>query len=206
VVFDLDGTLCNSIRVILESYVHAFATVGITITEEQARPWIGQTLPDTFNREVPDHALELEKAYREFNEANMEQMIEEYPGIPQLLDELTAAGIKIGVATSKRRAQSIDSMRYSKIDGHIPLVVTMEDTAAHKPQPDPLLKALAFLGGKPNQAAYVGDAVVDLQAAKAAGMVGIGVTWGAGIPEDLAAQHPAALCATVDELRVALLS
>jgi pyrophosphatase PpaX len=81
----------------------------------------------------------------------------------------------------------------------------MEDTDVHKPNPEPLLLALARLGAGATECVYIGDAVVDVQAARAAGMAAIAVTWGAGERADLVAAGPLAVVDTMEELRAQLL-
>jgi pyrophosphatase PpaX len=81
----------------------------------------------------------------------------------------------------------------------------MEDTVLHKPDPEPLLLAVNRLGATPDQAVYVGDAIVDVQAARNAGMAAVAVTWGAGVREALEAMAPDVVAETVDDLREALL-
>lgn len=86
------------------------------------------------------------------------------------------------------------------------MVVAMEDTERHKPQPDPLLLGIRRLGIRPHDTVYVGDAVVDVQAAKAAGLGSIAVTWGAGTAEDLLGAGQDVLVHSVPELRALLLA
>jgi pyrophosphatase PpaX len=74
----------------------------------------------------------------------------------------------------------------------------------HKPSPEPLLLALQRLGVRATDAVYIGDAVVDVLAAKAAGMTSIAVTWGAGERPELLAAGPLAVVDTMDELRAEL--
>ncbi|MFP5406131.1 MAG: HAD family hydrolase, partial [Gammaproteobacteria bacterium] len=88
--------------------------------------------------------------------------------------------------------------------GRMRLLATEEDTVHHKPAPDPLFHALAAVGGRPDTAVYVGDAVVDLQAAHAAGVAAIAVTWGAGSTQELSSANPAAMVHSMDELRSVL--
>jgi pyrophosphatase PpaX len=205
VLFDLDGTLANSLDVIVASYGHAFATVsGRKISGADALPWIGQTLAQTFTREDAAHADALEAAYRAYNEAHIDDMITGYPGLPQLVDDLNAAGVRTGVVTAKRTDIALRTMALAGLDGKIELVGAMEHTSAHKPDPAPLLAACAALGVEPTTACYVGDAIFDIQAAHAAGMAGVAVTWGAGLESDLVAQNPAYVCHDAAGLRSAL--
>jgi len=205
VLFDLDGTLANSIDLIVESYQYAFATVaGRQVTRAQACSWIGQTLTQTFRTEDAERAAELETTYRAFNNSNLDRIMG-YPGTPELLDGLRSAGAVTGVVTSKGRGAADASLRQVGLAGAIDVLAARDDTTAHKPDPAPLLFALAGLGAAPAEAAYVGDAVFDVQAARAAGMTAIAVTWGAGLTDELAGLGPDALCATMDELRGVLM-
>jgi pyrophosphatase PpaX len=206
VVFDLDGTVVNTIPLIIASYDHAMWSVLGEHTEPgQARSWIGQTLYQTFQSRYPDHAEALIEAYTEFNLREMSTRLEQYPGLSELLSDLARAGIKFGVATSKRRHSAELTLGYSGLDQILPVTVAMEDTAVHKPDPAPLVLALERLGTVAAAAVYVGDAVVDVAAAKAAGMAVIAVTWGAGTREELVAAEPSAVVDTVAELRSLLL-
>ena len=201
VVFDLDGTVVNTIPLIIASYDHALWQVLQTRPDpDEARSWIGQTLYATFSRLYPGHADALIDAYVEFNLAHMDDLVERIPGMPELIADLTAAGIAIGIATSKRRHSAEVTLRAAGLDGAIPVTVAMEDTSLHKPDPAPLLLALERLGFAPSDSAYVGDAVVDVKAAQAAGMDAIAVTWGAGLADQLAAAGPVAVAASVAEL------
>jgi len=206
ILFDLDGTLADSVHLIVESYEYAFATVtGQSVTRAQACSWIGETLPVTFGREDPEHAAALEAAYRAYNNANLHQ-ITGYPGVAELLDDLRQAGAVIGVVTAKGRESAEASLQHLGLFGVIDVLCARDDTTAHKPDPAPLLLAAAKLGIAPTEAAYVGDAVFDVQAARAAGMTSIAVTWGAGIVGELAALGPDALCDNAEQLRAALLA
>ncbi|MDR0837355.1 MAG: HAD-IA family hydrolase [Propionibacteriaceae bacterium] len=205
VLFDLDGTLANSIELIIDSYQYAFRAVsGREVTRAEALSWIGQTLPTTFTREDPAGAAELERIYREYNHEHMAEIVG-YPGVPDLLRSLAAAGAAVGVVTSKRRTSMDITMELAGVTGLAEPLVALEDTARHKPNPDPLFEAMKRLNVQPDKVVYVGDAVWDVLSAQAAGVSAIAVTWGAGVPTDLRAVHPDAICTTIAELRAALL-
>lgn len=205
VLFDLDGTLANSIDLILASYAHAFGAVtGRRITSDEARPWIGETLAQTFGREAPGHVADLEAAYRVYYEAHIGD-VTGYPGAPELLADLRAAGATMGVVTAKRRPAAEMTMRRAGVAGLIDLIGTMEDAVAHKPDPEPLLVAARKLGADLDDCVYVGDAVYDIQAARAAGMAVAAVTWGAGEASELLALKPDVSASRMDELREELL-
>lgn len=206
IVFDLDGTVANTIPLIIASYDHALRTVvGIPADPELTRRWIGQTLWDTFTEHYPDHVDALVESYVEFNLSQLERQVQRYDGMAELLAELAVVGARIGVATSKRRRSAELTLAAVGLQAKVPLVVAMEDTATHKPHPAPLLLAVTKLGAEAEAAVYIGDAVVDIEAAKAAGMASIAVSWGAGERAALQAAEPTLLVDTMAELREALL-
>ncbi|MEP6629594.1 MAG: HAD-IA family hydrolase [Lapillicoccus sp.] len=206
VVFDLDGTLVDTIGLIVASYQHAFTTVlGREEDEAMIRSWIGQPLIRGFRAIDAGHADELLSTYLAWNRANTERLIRRYAGIDTLLADLTSAGVRVAAATSKLRGPAQEAVRLTGLTAYLDVLVTMEDTDAHKPDPAPLLLAVDRLGTSPGDAVYVGDAVVDVRAARNAGMAAVGVTWGAGTREAVVGSAPDAVADTVDELRAVLL-
>ncbi len=205
ILFDLDGTLADTINLIVTSYQHAFKQViGREWDPAEIKSWIGMSLIDAFHtalgKELGDEAFAV---YTTFNEANTERLIRGYDGIPELLADLNAAGVRTGVVTSKRRGQAQRAIDLCHLD--IRLLVAHEDVDAHKPDPRPLLLGLEMLDGTPSDAVYVGDAAVDVIAAHHAGLPSVAVTWGAGERSAIEAAGPSVLCDTVAELRAQLL-
>ena len=206
VLFDLDGTLADTIPLIVASYQHAFRTVlGEEIGEARARAWIGRPLLAALLEESPEHGHDLDQTYREWNLANTARLIRRYEGVPEMLEALASAGVRMAVATSKRRQTARLALEGVGIDHLIEVAAALEDTTRHKPEPDPLLHAAASLGAQPCDCVYVGDATVDVLAARAAGMAAIAVSWGAADREALAATGPDALVDTVADLTAYLL-
>jgi pyrophosphatase PpaX len=207
VIFDLDGTLADTVDLIVQSHQHAIRTVlGKEEDPEILRSWIGRTLVVAYHDYCPDRAEDLEREYLQWNEANTERLIRSYDGIGAMLEDLSDAGLGLGVATSKRRSQAINAMEILGLAKHLPVLVAMEDTDKHKPDPEPLLLAARQLAASPSQTVYVGDAVVDTLAGKAAGMSTVAVTWGAGTRDGLAGVRPDRVATTPDELRDVLLA
>lgn len=201
VLFDLDGTLCDTVPLIVASYQVAYREVlGVEIDEATIRPWVGKTLPDAFaGQQVP--VEEMIAAYRRFNLAHLEELQRDYPGIPELLDSLVDAGAQIGVVTSKSRQTAYRSLVASGLETKISLLACQLETPEHKPHPAPLWHALKQLGRQPSDAVYVGDSTWDLAAARNAGMAGIGVTWGAASRAELEGESPVAVVDTAADLR-----
>lgn len=194
--------MVNTIPLIIASYEHAmWSILRVRPAVGEARGWIGQTLHDTFSERYPERAAELVESYVAWNVEHLDELLQEYPGIAALLDELALTGATIGVVTSKRLASATRTLEAAGLADRLPVVVAMEDTALHKPNPEPLMLALDRLGARPEESVYIGDAVVDVQAARAAGMAAIAVTWGAGDRSDLLAAGPVAVVDTIEVLR-----
>ena len=207
IFFDLDGTLANTIPLIVASYQHAFREVrGEEIEDARARAWIGRPLLGALLEEDPERGHELDRTYREWNLANTSRLIERYDGVPEMLITLTEAGANLHIVTSKRRETARLALAGVGIDHLIDVAGGLEDTTKHKPDPDPLLAAAAKVGVDPTTAVYVGDATVDILAAKAAGMAGVAVTWGAGERAALEATDPDTIVDTVEELTAYLVN
>ncbi|PIE00375.1 MAG: HAD family hydrolase, partial [Acidobacteria bacterium] len=104
VLFDLDGTLVNTVDVIVRSFQHCYLEVlGQELPAETARSWMGRTLLDTFAVHGPQLAEQLDKSFREFNIANLARLQTDYVGVKELIIQLYEAGIKMGVVTAKRK-------------------------------------------------------------------------------------------------------
>lgn len=205
VIFDLDGTLVDTVELIVRSYRHALTTVlGGQWADETITPFIGRSLPETMRELSPDRAEHLNTAYAEWNSAHPE-LIRSFEGAAELLRDLTATGAGVAIATSKRSETAALALSRCGLDGLLDVVVTHPDTVEHKPRPAPLLLAADRLGVEAGHAVYVGDAVVDVMAAKAAGMSSIAVTWGAGDPVQLHAAEPQFTAGSFPELRRILL-
>lgn len=186
VLFDFDGTVADTIPLIIESYRHTLVESDLpSVDEQEMRSWIGRPLRDVFAERYPGRGPELTATYRRWNLAHHDELICAVDGMPQLLTALTAAGRRIGVVSSKNAPTIERGLRAVGLDGLIDIVAAIDDTAAHKPSPAPLLFAADRLGVAPDSCAYIGDATVDMIAAGGAGMTGVGVTWGAASRVDL---------------------
>lgn len=207
VIFDLDGTLLDTIELIVESHRHALATVlAREEPEEVLRAGIGVPLLEQMRGFDEERAQELFDAYRVFNRAHHDEFVREYDGVLDVVAELCAAGVPIGIATSKMLdAVELAYAFVPRLRSLVDATVGFESTATHKPGPEPVLHALELLGRPIKGACYVGDAPTDLAAAHAAGVDAIAVTWGAFPREPLAAARPHAIAETPAELLAILL-
>ena len=196
VLFDLDGTLIDSGPIILASMKHAARSVlGVEVDEARVRAAIGGPgLVAQMEELDPDRVDELIAAYREHNEPLHEEL-EAFDEMLDLLPILRERGHRLGIVTAKRRLTvELAFVRFPRLRELTEVLVGSDDTVRHKPDPDPLLEALARLGAEPAQAAYVGDSPFDVRAARAGGLFAVAVGWG-GIhdAERLQAAGPDAL-------------
>jgi len=179
VLFDFDGTVVDSGPIILASMRHATETVlQRSYTEQELMASVGgpglEAQMEVFG---PGRVEELVRVYRAHNEP-LHETLEIFLGIEDLLIGLRDEGRTLGLVTAKRRTTVELAFATLPIAHLFETVVAGDDTIKHKPSPEPLLLALERLGASAAEAAYVGDSPYDMQAARAAGLYAVGVTWG----------------------------
>ena len=191
IVFDLDGTVCNTLRDLGECTnlaLHDFGFPPHEIEEYkmivgngvdmQMRRSIGE---EKYNKEIADKVKAAFKAY--YNQ-NYLKNTKPYEGMPEALDELKKMGLKIAVFSNKpdefagKVCTELFGDRFDLIAGNRPGVPV-------KPDPTGLFSALERLGVTPEETLYSGDSGVDMQTGKRAGIVTIGVEWGFRSKEEL---------------------
>jgi pyrophosphatase PpaX len=204
-LFDLDGTLIDSIELIVRSFQHTTAVhLGAPLPREEIIPTIGRSLTQELERVAPGRGMTLLATYRTFMFANHDALVSVYPGVRELLHAVRARGIITGIVTSKTRISAAPSFERFLLHHEMDVIVTEDDTERHKPFPDPLLHAAALLDLSPANCWYIGDSTHDMEAARAAGMPAIGAAWGpygAAILAPLAdaiAETPVAVLALLD--------
>ncbi|AKQ63862.1 Phosphoglycolate phosphatase [Myxococcus hansupus] len=193
ILFDLDGTLVDSLPDIIDSFLHAFARQGLPApTYAQVRAFIGHPLDWMYSQfAASEHVPALCAAYREHYPLHFHRNSRPYAGVTEVLRTLRERGYLLAVATTKR-----PDMARSFVDamGLGPLLHHVQGTEGfpHKPAPDVLHHALAALGT--GGLWMVGDTALDVRAGQAAGLRTYAVTWGTH-PEDVLAS------ASPDELQ-----
>ncbi|HEY6580743.1 MAG TPA: HAD hydrolase-like protein [Rubrobacter sp.] len=209
-LFDFDGTLVDTTEMIHQGMRHAASTVlsREDIPRETLLANVGQPLPRQMELIDAEKAELLLEAYRQHHEENHDALIREFPGIEESLGRLRSAGIKVAVVTSKRQISVEMALKnFPDLRNVVDRFVTMEDTKEHKPHPEPLLRGLELLGGVPKEeAAYVGDSPFDVEAAKAAGLTSVAVSWGAFSEDRLREADPDHLVPDIEAAVEVLLS
>ena len=207
VLFDLDGTVVDSGAIILASMRHATQQVlGREFSDRELLQAVGGPgLEAQFAALAPaERVTELVTVYRAHNEP-LHDDLEACEGMEDVIVRLHEEGVRLGVVTAKRRS-TVD-LAFARLRvGHLfETVVGGDETAKHKPDPEPLLLAAHRLGVAPQDCAYVGDSPFDIRAAKAAGVHAVAVGWGGIHAEDvLRREEPDAFVRHAEDLLGAL--
>jgi len=191
ILFDLDGTVVDTVELITASFRHATRTVlGEVLPDEVITAGVGRPLLAQMQRLSPANADELLAVYREYNHRRHDELIRRYAGVEEMLLALRAAGRRLGIVTSKGREATDMAFRAVGLADHFDVVITASDTEEHKPSPVPLRLCLERLEASADDAVYVGDSPFDVQAGLAAGMTTIAVAWGLFDRATLLASQP----------------
>ena len=183
VVFDMDGTLLNTLPDLTALTNAVLSDLGYpTHTEEAIRGFIGDGVRALMMRAMPDSASDDEKeaalaewksCYQEFGRRKTVP----YPNIIEMLEGLKPKGVKLGVLSNK-----FDSAVKDLAGFYFPATFDVakgeSPTCPRKPDPTGLLASIQEIGLNPSQVAYIGDSAGDMKTAKAAGAMAIGVSWG----------------------------
>ena len=189
-LFDFDGTLVDSVELILDSLRHATRTVlGRVVPDNILRARVGRPLQEHMRELDAARADDLVAVYREHNMRRHRDLLRPYPGVAEMLAGLRCRRARIGIVTSKARPAVDAGMALVPL-GEFDAIVTCEDTDRHKPDPAPVLHGLALLGADPAGAVYVGDSPYDVRAGRAAGVRTAAALWGAFPAAVLRAERP----------------
>jgi pyrophosphatase PpaX len=181
VLFDLDGTLIDSVELIVSSARYAFSDrAGRRPTDAEWVTGLGTPLVTQFREwaEDEEEVVRLVARYREYQMAHHDILTRPYDGIRAALDELRARGYQVAIVTSKLNALARRGLACTGIDDCFECIIGCDDSTRHKPDPEPVLLALDRLGIAAGRAAFVGDSPFDMAAGNAAGVYSVGALWG----------------------------
>ncbi len=181
-LFDLDGTLADSIALLLAAFHHTFATHRPDATPPDSE-WIagiGTPLITQMRYFVPneDEAQQMILTYREFQRTHHDEMLREFDGVGETLALLRSRGHATALVTSKSNDLAHRALSWLHLDDYVDVVVGMDSTERHKPDPEPVLHALSALGAAPDNALFLGDSPHDIAAGNAAGVTSVAALWG----------------------------
>ncbi len=212
IVFDLDGTLLNTLEDLKDSVNYALEKQGFPLrTLNEIRSFVGNGIRLLMERSVPESIVNtnvFEVCYKDFCDyykIHMEDKTAPYDGINDMLKNIKAAGFKTTIVTNKAdfAAQDLCKRMFGE---NIDFVVGSSDDRPNKPAPDGVFYALENLQSKVENTVFVGDADTDILTAKNAGLVSIGVLWGFRDREVIENEGAEFIVETVDELEKLLIS
>ena len=172
VLFDFDGTLTPSLEFWVEAYGYALAEHKITLSEDEL---IRRCFYQSYAEITKDFGIATADPKHDFGGLVEYALTEAYkqatlfPQVAELLQDCLEQGLAIGMVTSASRKQVEATVPQLGIENYFGVLITASDVNNYKPHPEPIFKALAALGKKPEETLMVGDSSVDIQAGKAAG-------------------------------------
>jgi pyrophosphatase PpaX len=202
VLLDLDGTLVDTVPFILQTVRAAFEGRPRRPSEEEWIAGIGKPLRvqlAPYAEGTADLDALLAR-YRAYQREHHDRMTRPFPGAVEAVRAVWAAGHPVGVVTGKLADTASRALSLVGLAPYVQVVVAADSCPRHKPDPEPVLLALARLGRAADEALFLGDSPVDLQAGHAAGVMTVAALWGAASREALVALHPAHLLDDIAEL------
>ena len=204
-IFDMDGT-------ILETLEDMCASVNVTMdhvgyprrTMDEVRRFVGNGAAKLIERcmpagaEDPRYPAALE-FYRTYYDAHAQIKTGPYPGIPELLNQLSREGVRLAVVSNKPD-EAVRALTERYFPGVFPVAIGNRDGWATKPAPDSVYEAMRLLGARRESTVYVGDSDVDVDTARNAGLDSVIVTWGFRDEDFLRAHGAQHLAHNADEL------
>lgn len=203
VLFDLDGTLIDSIELILNSARYAFQKLERDAPpDEEWLSGVGIPLFTMFRRYARDEAdcAALIAAYREYQLVHHDRLTRCYDQVAETVEILRDRGHEIGIVTSKSEALAMRGLAHVGLARHVDTIVGCDSSTRHKPDPEPVRIALHRLDASPDDTIFVGDSVHDLLAGNAAGVHTAAALWGAFKRADLEPGEPNAWLESVSDL------
>ena len=189
-LFDLDGTLVDSLDDLADAVNHMLAGFGRQQLEPvQVRQLVGKGARNLVQRALatssPEEINRGLAAFTEFNELHIADKSRLYPGVRELLQQLANDGIRMAVISNKQEALSRLILKTLKVDAFFDIIAGGDTFPEMKPSPLPLVRVIDEFNCSPAEAVMVGDSINDIQAGNRAGITTIGCGWGYGESQEL---------------------
>jgi pyrophosphatase PpaX len=183
VLFDLDGTLADTVELILRSFRHTMAQhLPEVPSDARFLATIGKPLPVQLREFAADddQLHSMRETYVSFQRGLHDQMVKPFPGARTVVSSLRARGVRVGIATSKAKSIATRTLDVCGFESVFDCVVCGDEVRHGKPHPEPVLRAMASLGigDAPRRVLFVGDSPHDLTAGREAGVRTAAVAWG----------------------------
>lgn len=206
-IFDLDGTLLNTIADLAQSTNQALQACGYpTHPIESYRFFVGNGINKLFERALPEEARTEEEIMRirslfiPYYDAHNTELSLPYPGIPELLEQLQTMGVEIAVASNKYQRATEKLIRHYFPHIRFAAIFGQREGVPVKPDPQIVHDILDIVRIPRHEVLYIGDSGVDMQTAHNAGIDSIGVLWGFRPQEELARFTPLRLATSTDDI------
>jgi pyrophosphatase PpaX len=192
VLFDLDGTLIDSIALLLASMQHTFHGRARKPSDSEWIEGLGTPLPKQLTPyvESDEDRERLVNRYRTFQHENHDRLMARYEGVIDTLALLFQRGHPMAVVTSKGNAMMDRGLKFIGADEYIEVAIGYDSVHIHKPDPFPVRAALEKLAYGANEAVFVGDSPHDVDSGNAAGVITIAALWGPFTRSQLAPHKP----------------
>ena len=192
IIFDSDGTLVDTLDIIVAGYNYAVEPVlGKKFSEAEVSALFGPPMKRILANVLPPSGVEdAVNRYHTFYRQHFHDRARVYPGILDVLKTIQKSGIKMGVLTGAGRVAAEVTLQSARLSKFFPTLVTGDDVASPKPDPQGLLMAIAQIGEPSSKTVYVGDNVVDLEAAKRSGAASAAALWGSRHRDDIKMWNP----------------
>jgi pyrophosphatase PpaX len=207
VIFDLDGTIADTLPLIYEAFDAALQPVtGRGYRDDEIRALFGPPDNQIIGALVPEPENEAAfRRYVETYEREHNRLVTAFHGIDEVMRLAADAGTKLGVVTGKSRQTALFTLEALGMLPVFGAVYAGDDVERQKPHPEAVIKILSDLGHVPETpGAFVGDSAADVEAGRAAGLVTIAVTWGSPDHDQLFAAGPDGIVSSAKELAMAL--
>ena len=192
VLFDLDGTLIDSIGLLLACVHHAFEGRTPAPTDEEWIATLGTPLRAQLSAYIDseDEIEAVTSKYRTFQREHHDLLTADYPGVRETLVELEKRGHPMGVVTSKSNEMMDRGLAWLGAFEMMGTRIGMNSCELHKPDPTPVRVALEELGYEPHEALFLGDSPHDIKSGNAAGVISVAALWGPFTREQLEPHNP----------------
>jgi pyrophosphatase PpaX len=201
ILFDLDGTLIDTSNLIVRSFQYTFTKhYGRALTSQEIYAFFGKTLRAAMEYYGPDKVEELIKTYREFNLTHHDELTTGFANVPETIRKLYNQGIGLAIVTSKTKSTAVRGLKLFDMDKYFLTVIGHEECQKHKPDPEPVQRALAEIKLAPDECLMVGDSPFDLASARAAGVKTAAVRWTQIDWNQLLAEKPDYELSTIEDL------
>ena len=212
VIFDLDGTLIDSVPIYYELIDVIFKRLGIPPVDRRGLLEAMQdgefeweiVLPESMKPCKAQVVKNAQKLIGDIAPSMFRRQVKMIPGAVRALKDIAAEGLRLALATSTLRdhmAVKLAPLKKAGVDNLFEAIITADDVRNKKPHAEPLLKCSSMLGLAPGQCAYVGDTRVDIRAGRAAGMQAVGVLTGFDDYEALKNERPNIIINSIADLK-----